>query len=278
MPLNPDARLALNELLLSLYGATPSARQSLLALVERLPHGERVSYEVPSPEYLEPQDLIWRLIRWMENAGLINQEFFDALARHKPNQTVEIRDVQRLIQRLVLFLAATPDGAAPLEVDKECAEVIAAIRGVFGNRAWALLPFTDITLDAWIEKIALYKPDVLHFSGHGTIWGLPVVEGDEPLVLEPLVEQIRGSRIRGVVLNACHSGRLARSLVEQTGVSWAIGTSKAVNDAVAVQFARGFYQGLGLGEEPAVAFARGKAACKWHTLVGDDVLEFYRKP
>jgi len=88
--------------------------------------------------------------------------------------------------------------------------------------------------------------DVLHFSGHITVEEGLQLRGEgrrkDFLSGEMLKELLKGSEIRLVVLNACHSEALATSLSKV--VPAAIGTTRKIRDVVARQFTRNFYGAL----------------------------------
>jgi hypothetical protein len=88
--------------------------------------------------------------------------------------------------------------------------------------------------------------DILHFSGHATQKeGLHLRgEGRQKEVLggETLKELLKGSGVKLVVLNACHSEALAVSLSEVVPAT--IGTTRIVRDVAARRFTRHFYSAL----------------------------------
>ena len=88
--------------------------------------------------------------------------------------------------------------------------------------------------------------DILHFSGHVTEEESLQMRGEgrrtEFLSGETLIEFLKGSRVKLVVLNACHSEALAVSLCEV--VPAAIGTTRKIRDVAARRFTRHFYSAL----------------------------------
>ena len=88
--------------------------------------------------------------------------------------------------------------------------------------------------------------DILHFSGHITEKeGLQMRgEGRSKAYLkgEMLVKFLKGSGVKLVVLNACHSEALAVALSEV--VPAAIGTTREIRDVAARRFTRYFYTAL----------------------------------
>jgi hypothetical protein len=77
----------------------------------------------------------------------------------------------------------------------------------------------SISLQELANTLFSYKPDLLHFSGHGTKDGALVVLNDDKsarLSAEALGDTIRilnentGKRMRGVILNAAYSEKMCR--------------------------------------------------------------------
>src|SRR5262249_23581093 len=98
-----------------------------------------------------------------------------------------------------------------------------------------------------------YKPDIVHFSGHGSASGEIVLEdalGNSKSVskraLSQLFAALKGN-IRCVVLNACYTEQQAQAIAEH--IDCVIGMSKAVGDSAAIHFSASFYQALGYGRD-----------------------------
>ena len=104
-------------------------------------------------------------------------------------------------------------------------------------------------------------PNIVHFSGHGL--------GDEGLVFEDEAGQQKlvgaealaglfklfADQIECVVLNVCYSEVQARAIVEH--IPFVVGMNKAIGDRAAIEFAIGFYNGLGAGKTVEFAYKLG---------------------
>jgi len=108
------------------------------------------------------------------------------------------------------------------------------------------------------RMLKLHMPHVLHFSGHGAAQGELVLETDSgrrvsvaPDVLASILAPFKSS-LRLVLLNACYSQLQAAGIVEN--IDCCIGMTTAVEDAVAVTFARAFYELVTLGSSVGEAF------------------------
>ena len=124
------------------------------------------------------------------------------------------------------------------------------------EQQWAVR--TGDILDAMLR----YKPDIVHFSGHGSIDGALIFEDAsgkaKPVsaaALGVLFQALEG--VRCVVMNACWSGTHATQIAKH--VDCVIGMARSVSDDTAIGFAAGFYRSLGEGKSVGKAFDLGKA-------------------
>jgi len=163
--------------------------------------------------------------------------------------------------RKILFLAANPKNSNPLRLDEEIREIElglrrARLREQFElEQRWAVRP-RDLQ-----RALLEVKPQIIHFSGHGT--------GEEGLVLEDELAhpklvlakalselfQLFSGHIECVLLNACYSSFQAEVIVNH--ISYVIGMSQEIKDKSALEFAIGFYDALGAGESIEFAYKYG---------------------
>jgi hypothetical protein len=150
----------------------------------------------------------------------------------------------------ILFLAANPRRTDRLRLDEEVRTIDERLRQAqYRDRfnleqQWALR--TGDILDAMLR----YRPDIVHFSGHGSADGALIFEdavgAAKPVsaaALGVLFHALEG--VRCVVLNACWSDTHATQVAEE--VDCVIGMSRSVSDDAAIGFAAGFYRSLGEG-------------------------------
>lgn len=169
----------------------------------------------------------------------------------------------------VLFLAANPSGTEQLRLDREAKSIQAALRSCTSSsfdleQSWAasILELQD--------GLLRYKPDILHWSGHGRSDGLLVLESDATM-RDMSGGSVRGGtpgmefisslgrlfaiakgRIRCAVLNACHSEEAARVIAEH--IDCVIGMSDSLGDESAIRFSWAFYHSLAHGKNVRAAF------------------------
>ena len=106
-----------------------------------------------------------------------------------------------------------------------------------------------------------HKPDIVHFSGHGSVSSEIILEddsGNSRLVsvraLSKLFSVLKDN-IKCVVLNACYSEQQAQAIAQS--IDCVIGMSKAIGDDAAIGFATAFYRALGFGRDVKTAFELG---------------------
>nr|WP_088892463.1 CHAT domain-containing protein [Leptolyngbya ohadii] len=166
------------------------------------------------------------------------------------------------MKKTILILAANPQDAARLRLDREVREIQERLQGSrYRNRfkleqRWAVQP-RNVQ-----EAILEVKPQIVHFSGHG--------EGEAGLVFQDQKGQMKlvssealsrlfklcADRVECVVLNACYAEAQANAIVQH--ISYVIGMRQAIRDDAAIAFSAGFYTGLGEGLSVEGAFEQGK--------------------
>ncbi|MFO0576907.1 MAG: CHAT domain-containing protein [Polyangia bacterium] len=126
--------------------------------------------------------------------------------------------------------------------------------------------------DQLLEFFRLYRPDIVHFSGHGTEDNLILQDSKGnpwPLEREVAREAFRaaGRTTRRVVLNACHSRDVAEYVSEV--IDCVIGMSRPVYDGTAASFAATLYRVLGEGRSVRECFDEARAQLTLSGLAGD---------
>lgn len=166
----------------------------------------------------------------------------------------------RTSPRRILFLAANPRDTTWLRLDEEAREIDEAL-----HRAKLRDQFTIV--QKWAVRIRDIRramldeqPHIIHFSGHGETEGLVFENqsGQAQLIdLEALSELfgLFDDKIECVLLNSCYSARQAEAINRH--IPYVIGMSKEIGDQAAIEFAVGFFDGLGAGRSFEDAFRLG---------------------
>ena len=161
----------------------------------------------------------------------------------------------------VLFLAASPNNADYLRIDREAndlreqlALVQDSVREIGVQHQWA-------TRTNQIQmEILNHKPDILHFSGHGTIGKLIFEDASgeaAPVSSEAMAELISlCGTVKCLLLNACYSESIAKLVA--ANVDAVIGCDASIDDDAAIAFTRGFYRALAHGRTFVDAYKLGK--------------------
>ena len=123
-------------------------------------------------------------------------------------------------------------------------------------------------VDQLQELLLKHRPQVVHFSGHGSGDGeIILADGrGEPHAVTPdaLAETFRLLRgdLRCVVINACHSQPQAEAIAHH--VAGVVGMAAPIEDRAAIAFSTAFYRALAFGEDLQNAFdlARNRASTR----------------
>ena len=114
------------------------------------------------------------------------------------------------------------------------------------------------------QALGDYEPRIVHFSGHGDRDGGGVYVEDEMGYSDPVSPDglaalfgMYAHTIRCVIVNACHSMRLAEAMAGY--IDHVVAMRGEIADEAAIVFSVGFYQGLFAGRRVQEAFDLGRA-------------------
>jgi hypothetical protein len=205
-----------------------------------------------------------RQAAWTVRSGLTNR----SQARLKTTSPVGdsvMRDVgdQAALRRpiRILFLAANPMDTNRLRLDEEVRSIDQALREAEFRDRFEVEQQWAVRSDELQGALLRFKPDIVHFSGHGTTSSEIVLEDHAGAgravpreALGRLFSVLRDN-IRCVVLNACYSAEQAEAIAQH--IDCVVGMTQAVGDDAAIRFARAFYRALGYGRDIETAFTLG---------------------
>ncbi|HEU5376412.1 MAG TPA: CHAT domain-containing protein [Ktedonobacteraceae bacterium] len=180
-----------------------------------------------------------------------------------------------------LFLAANPASTNRLAIDEEMRAIEQKIRTseyrdvlVFQSN-WAVRP------DDLLQLLNQHRPQIVHFSGHGSQTGLCLAGNDGQQIrlvttqaLAALFKTLKDN-IRLVFLNACYSQEQALALV--TTIDCVIGMKESIRDEAAAIFASSFYRAIGFGRSIQEAFDQGRTALLLEGIPEEDIPELLVK-
>ena len=164
----------------------------------------------------------------------------------------------------ILILAANPADTDKLRLDEEARSIENVHRKATFRGEIEIISKWAVRVDDLRSAVLYHKPNIVHFSGHGT--------GDDGLVLENKFGQkqlVTGESLAGlfklfkddvecVVMNACYSEVQAEAIHEH--INCVIGMNYKIGDKAAIEFATGFYDALTNGRNYQDSFDFGKNA------------------
>lgn len=162
----------------------------------------------------------------------------------------------------ILILSANPKNTTQLRVDEEMREIKEGLRRSRQREEFVIETSQAVRYRDIRRAILDFEPNIVHFSGHGA--------GEEGLVFEDETGQVKlveaealarlfelfADQIECVVLNACYSEVQAESIARH--IPYVVGMNKAIGDKAAIEFAVGFYDGLGAGRSVDFAYKLGR--------------------
>ncbi|MEM6804156.1 MAG: CHAT domain-containing protein, partial [Bacteroidota bacterium] len=198
----------------------------------------------------------------------------------------------------ILFLSANPSDSSRLRVNDEIKRVEEELRKGLQRQNFSLIKKVAIGIDGLQQAILDEKPEIVHFSGHGSSpnylsqsletkpgrfisskiedgYGI-VLEGENgtsEIVSNSAMADLMSlfkRDLKCVILNACYTDTLAKGIIDY--IPYVIGTKRAIPDKAAIVFSVGFYKALAAGEDYKVAFKLGKNSIDFHNFDGDLVV------
>ncbi|HNT24965.1 MAG TPA: CHAT domain-containing protein, partial [Anaerolineales bacterium] len=161
----------------------------------------------------------------------------------------------------ILLLAANPKDTSQLRLDEEIREIDLALRRTEFRDRFVFKQHLAVRVSDLQEYFLRYRPDIVHFSGHGSESGEIMLENttgqSQPVSSRSLgqIFSVLKDNIRCVVLNACYSDKQAEAIAQH--IDQVIGMSSAISDQASIKFAAAFYQAVGFGRDLQTAFELG---------------------
>jgi hypothetical protein len=181
----------------------------------------------------------------------------------------------------IVFFAANPRDQVRLDLDEEARDIEERLRKTdhrdvidFATK-WAVRP-SDL-----IEALNRERPQVIHFSGHGSDTDELVFQDDfggtKIVSKEAIASTIStvSDEVRLVLFNNCFSENHAREATKYIEV--AIGMNESISDDAARIFAVNFYAALGYGRSVKAAFDQARTALMLEGIDEDRTPELFAK-
>lgn len=152
----------------------------------------------------------------------------------------------------ILLMSANPLNTSRLRLDKEMYEIKEGLKRSKQRDRYVINTAEAVRYQDIHRAILDYKPQIIHFSGHGA--------GEEGLIFEDEIGQTKlidtaalaqlfqlfSTQVECVVLNACYSQYQAEGIAQH--INYVVGMSNTIQDRAALEFAVGFYDALGAGK------------------------------
>ncbi len=194
----------------------------------------------------------------MSNTNLSQKIFFGSRNKQSINIPGDKKGVKSA--KKILILSANPIDTKRLRFDEEIREIEEGIlrakhRDRFEIKSKLAVRFQDLR-----RALLDYKPQIVHFIGHGDKEGLKVEDkqGNAVLISSEALSglfELFSDRIECVILSACYSAPQANAINQH--INYVVGMLDKIMDKAAIEFAVGFYDALGAGESVENAFAFG---------------------
>jgi hypothetical protein len=171
----------------------------------------------------------------------------------------------------ILFLSANPAKTKKLELIDECNKIEYELYAA-GNDKFTFKQHHDISLDNLRKQVFRHKPQIIHFSGHGSEESELIFKGRNGEVqtvpqgaLSEFFELLnKDEEIFLAFLNACYSEEQAKAISKH--VNFVIGMSRPISDEAAIKFAVSFYSSLGFGKSVEDSFKFAKIDLKFQSI------------
>ncbi|MBW4626958.1 MAG: tetratricopeptide repeat protein [Brasilonema octagenarum HA4186-MV1] len=161
----------------------------------------------------------------------------------------------------ILILSANPINTNNLRLDEEVREIQAAWERAFNREKFELINKGAVRIDELRRTLLDHKPQIVHFSGHGTGTNGLVLEnnsGEAQIVSTESLSsffELSKEQVECVLLNACYSETQAEAIFQH--IDCVIGMGQSIPDNSAILFSKGFYDAIFGGRNYADAFKCG---------------------
>jgi CHAT domain len=176
-----------------------------------------------------------------------------------------------------LFLAANPQSTIRLALDEEIRQITQKIRLSEGRDVLEVVSQWAVRPGDLLQYLNQYKPQIVHFSGHGTAGGEIVLVNSagaaQPVsagALKALFSTLKDN-IRLVVLNACYSRPQGAAINES--IDFVIGMNTSIGDQAAIVFAASLYSALGFNRTMRESFEQARISLLLEGIPEEDTPE-----
>jgi hypothetical protein len=196
---------------------------------------------------------------------------------------LQILDPTLNSQKIFLYLAASPSDLAGLQTENEYAAIQRVLGSSVNKQSFEFKnPVFATTIDEMVNYINIYKPNIIHFSGHAGRNGIVLSNSNNEAEIIPtsILDNYFGTfnnKIDCVFLNACYSAKQAATISRHVG--YVVGMNYPIGDETAILFSESFYRGIfndnDLDYEKA--FKQAKIKIKLRQTKASNIPEIWRE-
>ncbi|WP_088890821.1 CHAT domain-containing protein [Leptolyngbya ohadii] len=174
----------------------------------------------------------------------------------------------------VLILASNP--RKDLDLDREIRDLKQVIEKSQNREQFEVIDELAVRVRDLQDLLFRYRPQIVHFCGHGAGEQGLVFEGEEGeeqwVQTEAISDLFRlfSNSVKCVLLNACYSEEQANAIVEH--INYVIGMQQEIRDDAAIAFSKGFYRALGYNASLEEAYEFGCNAIQLE-IVGSSLIK-----
>ncbi len=161
-------------------------------------------------------------------------------------------------QKHILILQANPRDTVSLRVGEEVRKIKDELARTAQRDRFSIISEPAVRIHTITGAMQRVRPQIVHFSGHGAgVEGISIENeiGEEELFPNEGLERLFrlfGPTTECLLLNACYSEEQAKVIAKH--VPYVIGMNDEIDDDASIDFAVGFYQSLGEGNDIEFAF------------------------
>lgn len=208
-----------------------------------------------------------------------------ATALRELTRDIEIADEglePAVLPRLkVLFIAANPEDQSRLRLEEEFRLIQKRLRATEMRDRIDLVPRLATRPDELIDALNEERPQVVHFSGHGSNLSELLFQDDSgrtrliPLGTVAGIISTVSQDVRLAVFNSCFSSAVAEGVIKH--IDAAVGMNDSIDDDTARVFAAQLYSSLGYGLSVARAFDQAVLQVELSSLPGNQIPHLYTR-
>lgn len=155
--------------------------------------------------------------------------------------------LKKSTKKRILILTATPDNLSSLQVELEAKEIKKSLVYTSNLDKLEIIQEHAVTIDDLNQLIQDFKPNIVHFSGHGSKSGIYLENKNKQSKIVKAGSLARlfnyySSTVECVILNSCYSDNQARAIAQS--IQYVIGTRAEIKDDKAIEFSKSFYGGI----------------------------------